>query len=452
MKRTRKLAILAGVLVGCCILTFCVTRYEEKKEEIQNSDAIILEVASDEVTALSWEYEKESLAFHKEESWIYDADEYFPVNEEKIEELLSVFQSFGVAFQIENVEDYGQYGLEDPEAIISLETEEQSYEVKLGNYSTMDSQRYVSIGDGNVYLVKEDPMETYEVTLADLIEYDEIPEMEQANCLTFSGAENYEIVYDEECTDSYRKDDVYFAEIDGTNIPMDTDLVEDYLQIFDTMTLGNYMTYNATEEELETYGLAEPDLTIQIHYVTEEEGKNFQISIAKDSEEESEDEEITAYARIGASSIIYKISGDTYEELMEASWKDLCHQKIFYASFEDLTKAEITLEEETYVITTEEEKDEIQYYCGKDEVDIEDFQRELAGMKLTRFTDDEPNGKEELSIIVNLDNENHPKMELTFYRHDGEECLACVNGESYAYVSRSDVVDLVEAVNAIVLN
>lgn len=455
MKRTRKLIILAGVLVGCCILTFCVTRYEEKKEEIQNSDEIILEVETEKVTALSWEYEKESFSFHKEENWIYDEDENFPVNEEKIEELLSLFQSFGVSFQIENVEDYAQYGLEDPEAVICLKTEEETYEIKVGNYSNMDSQRYVSIGDEKVYLVTEDPLETYEVALSDLIQNDEIPEMEQANCLVFSGAEDYEIIYDEECTDSYRKEDVYFAEVDGINTSMDTDRIEDYLQIFDTMTLGNYVTYHAAEEDLETYGLAEPDLMIQIHYVTGEEAGIFQMSIAKDpnqKEDLDEEEELLAYARINDSSIIYKISGDTYEELMQASPKELRHQNVFYATFGDLNKAEITLEDETYVITAKEEKDEIQYYCGKDKIEIADFQKELAGMKITRFTEAEPDGKEEIRILIKLDNEDHPKMELTFYRHDGEECLVCVNDEPYAYVSRSDVVDLVEAVNAIVLN
>lgn len=34
----------------------------------------------------------------------------------------------------------------------------------------------------------------------------------------------------------------------------------------------------------------------------------------------------------------------------------------------------------------------------------------------------------------------------------GENCLAVVDGETVCLVSRSDVIDIVEAVNAIVLN
>ena len=89
--------------------------------------------------------------------WTYDEDAAFPVDEEKIGELLEIFEEFGVSFVIEDVEDYGQYGLDDPEGTIRLEAGEESYEILLGDFSAMDSERYVSIGDGNAYLVKEDP-------------------------------------------------------------------------------------------------------------------------------------------------------------------------------------------------------------------------------------------------------------------------------------------------------
>ena len=153
MKRSKRIYILLGVLSVSCMATLGVMRWEEEKEKIENSDEIILELSGDQVTSISWEIESEKLAFHKDERWIYDEDEAFPVDEEKISELLKQFQEFGVSFVIEEVEDYGQYGLDDPACTIRLGTGEQSYEILLGSYSSMDSQRYVSIGDGNVYLV-----------------------------------------------------------------------------------------------------------------------------------------------------------------------------------------------------------------------------------------------------------------------------------------------------------
>ena len=76
-----------------------------------------------------------------------------PIKISEINELLSIFESFTASFIIEEVDDFDQYGLEEPTCTINIETSEDSYQITLGNYSTMDSKRYVSIDDGNVYLV-----------------------------------------------------------------------------------------------------------------------------------------------------------------------------------------------------------------------------------------------------------------------------------------------------------
>ena len=165
MSRSKKIYVLLGVLAVFCLITFGVSRYEEKKEKIKNSDEVVLELETEDVTALSWEYDQQTLAFHKDENWLYDEDENFPVTEEKITELLEPFREFGVSFIIEDVEDYGQYGLEDPLCTIKISTEEKDYEILLGDYSTMDEERYVSIGDGNAYLVQNDPMESFEIEI-----------------------------------------------------------------------------------------------------------------------------------------------------------------------------------------------------------------------------------------------------------------------------------------------
>lgn len=201
MNRSKKFYILLGILAAACIATFAVMQMEERKEQIKEAGEIILELPSESVQSLSWKYNEETLAFHKDETWLYDEDENFPVNEEKINELLKQFQAFAAAFIIEDVEDFGQYGLDAPICTINLSTEEQSYEVKLGDYSKMDSQRYVSIGDGNVYLVKHDPLDEYDTVLSDMIDHDEIPSFDHVSQIQFAGAEAYSIAYQENSVD-----------------------------------------------------------------------------------------------------------------------------------------------------------------------------------------------------------------------------------------------------------
>ena len=60
----------------------------------------------------------------------------------------------------------------------------------------MDAQRYVSIGDGHVYLVRMTPWTTI-VALKDLIDHDESPIFSgNVRKIQFSGTENYTIVYE----------------------------------------------------------------------------------------------------------------------------------------------------------------------------------------------------------------------------------------------------------------
>ena len=84
MKRSKRLGILTGVLVVVSALTFAIFQYQEQKEQISNSEEVILSINSEDVTSLSWEYEDTSLSFHKDDTWIYDEDEAFPVDEDKM--------------------------------------------------------------------------------------------------------------------------------------------------------------------------------------------------------------------------------------------------------------------------------------------------------------------------------------------------------------------------------
>lgn len=470
MKRAKKLYALLGVLVVVCVLTFAVSKYEEHKELIKNSDEIILELDASAVTQLSWEYGDISLAFHKEDEWSYDDDEAFPVNEEKVQELLKVFEAFGVSFVIEEVEDYGAYGLDDPECTIQIGTEDETYEILLGDFSVMDSKRYVSIGDGNAYLVNTDPMESYEITLEDMILNDELPYFDAVKSVEFAGAQEYTLTYEEESTDSYCADDVYFTTQGGKKVPADTSNVDSYLSTARSISLDEYASYNVTDEELADFGLDTPELTVTVVYLGDEEDEaseeTFVLNIARDPEEaaavaeaegaeeiseDDEEETITAYARIGESQIVYKLDGDSYETLMKASYDDLRHQNVFSADFDDVTQIDISLENSDYTITVEEEDDEKTYYYGEEAFEIYELKTSLNTLYAEEFTDEKATQKEEISVTVHLDNESFPQISLKFYRYDGEKCLAVVDGESVCFVRRSDVVDIIEAVNAIVL-
>ena len=467
MKRSKRLHILLGVLAAVGIVTFAVTQYEEKQEEIEASGEVVLEIDPAAVQTLSWEYDAETLAFHKDGTWVYDTDEAFPVDEERIDELLGVFEAFSAAFIIEDVTDYSQYGLDDPVCTIGISTGDTDYEIQLGDFSTMDSQRYVSIGDGNVYLATADPLDYFDAALRDMIDNDEAPDFGTVEAIRFDGDQTCQIAYQEYTEDSsytYCSDDVYFVQQEDAMLPLDTSRVEGYLDSISGLSLTDYVTYNVSEEELAEYGLDAPELSVTVTYVPEDSEQTAEFTLhisrdpdeqaaedAEDGEEDETEEEITAYARVGESQIVYQITGDSYEALMAAGYDDLRHYEMLTADFADVTGLDISLEGESYTITAEGSGEDKTFYYGEEELDIADLQSALENLSAASLTDEEPSQKQEISITVHLDNEAHPTVQIDLYRYDGEQCLAVLDGTPTSLVPRDMVVDLVEAVNAIVL-
>ena len=270
---------------------------------------------------------------------------------------------------------------------------------------------------------------------------------------------------------------------DGKNVPLDTSRVRRYLNTITSLDLSSYVTYDATQEELETFGLDEPDLSVTVNYTQTGEDEvvtpsTITLHISRNPEElaaaeaaEAKGEEpaaVTRYVRIGDSQIVYELNSADYAILSDASYNDLRHREVIWADLDDMTRMDISLDGETYTLTSVDDDDERQWYYGlpaeetpeetTDETAAEDpaldmtaFQDALKALTADSFTEEAPAGKKEISLTIHLDNENFQCVQIDLYRYDGESCLAVVDGESVSLVPRSSVVDLMEAVNAIVL-
>ena len=474
MKRYKRVIILAAVLVVACIATFALTRYEEKQENIRTSDEIIMQIPSENVLSVSWDYSGGGgLAFNKtDDGWKYQDDEAFPVSEEKVMDILEHFESYGVTFVIEDVTDYSQYGLDEPECTLHLATAERSYDIKMGDFSKMDEQRYIDIGDGNVYLVGEDPVDYVSSSLSNMILHDDTPGFEKVVDITFAGTENYTVVRTDESTNTYDpEDDIYFVERDGKTVPLNTASVKTFLNTITSLDLLTYATYNATAEELATYGLDDPTLSVTVNYTyTNDDDETVSdtctIHISENPEERAASDAavaegntataVTKYVRIGDSQIVYTMDDTDFAILKAASYDDLRHKTLYWGDFEIVKQIDITLEGEEHSIVSklegEEDAQELVWYYGETELDITTVQSALEALSADSFTDELPSKDEEIGITLHLDNENFPTVEIRLYRYDGSLCLAVVDGDPVSLVSRSSVMDLVEAVQAIVLN
>lgn len=469
MKRSKRLTILLGVLTAVCAATLLVTQIEDRKEQIKSAGETVLAVPVEEIQSLSWEYGGSSFSFHREDGWRYDDDDAFPVDGEALEGLLAQFQDFAVSFVIEDVTDFGLYGLEEPTCVIYLETEAESYTVALGDYSAMDAERYVSIGDGNVYLAKVDPLESFDAALDDFLRHDESLSYDTVQMIRFAGEENYTITRQEDSDAAFVAADEYYTQRGGATVPLDTDRVESYLEALTTLSLRDYVTYNATAADIASCGLDDPELTVTVDYVDlDGEEESYTLSICRDRDELAaateaeangeEPEAVTAYVRVGDSQLIYRVTEYSSNALRAASYNELRHREVLAADFDTVSELTVTLEGKSYTLLSKETDDgRVWHLDGADdgeEIDLSDVQDALEDLQAASsddFTADSPTGKKEIGLTVRFAEDSRDAVRIDLYRQDGARCLAQVDGESFAFVPRSDVVTLIEAVNAIVL-
>lgn len=169
--------------------------------------------------------------------------------------------------------------------------------------------------------------------------------------------------------------------------------------------------------------------------------------------EAGEEAEISAYIRAGDSQIVYKVPSGSYKKLAAAACNDFWHSEVLWADFSDIHQVDISLEGNSYTLTSEKDKDKsVWSYQDKDELEMGDFRSALENLTADEFTGEQPVQREEIGLTVHLDNENFPQIQIKLYRYDGSHCLAVVDGESVSLVERAAVVDLIEAIYTIVLN
>lgn len=464
MKRTKKLGIMLGVLALLCVMTFAISMVKEKKENIEISGETILSIPTETVKSFTWTEGEDTLAFHRTESgWAYDEDENFPASTEKVEALLKPFAAFGAGFTIEEAEDLGLYGLAEPTAKLTIETEEQTYEILMGDYSQMDQQRYVSIGDGKVYLAAHDPCDDFsEKTLRDLIQNDEVPDFhDTAKTIRFTGAETYEVTRRDR-SDSYRPEDLWYTERDGAELALNPAMVDDYLSQLNSGMLYNYTDYYAEGDDLAAYGLREPELTVEVVYSTVEE-QTFTLHIGLDPEQAAQQADMTeeerenadpiaAYAQVEGSHIVYRLDSTTYEQLARYRVDDLRHREVIPADVSAIQSLDVTLDGANCRLTTKQKEEKQVWYRDEKELTASDLTEALSDLRVDQFTDEQPgDNKLEISFTAVLDLTGEPKVKVELYRYDGMYCLAVVNGRPLGLVLRSDTVDLMEAVNRILL-
>ena len=153
MKRGKKLLILAAVLVVVAGGAFAALEFIPDEEAEVTESEVIYSLDAATLTNLSWTCDGETVSFdYNGEDWTYADDADFPLDPTRLNTMLSTLEEVTAAKTIEAADDLAQYGLEEPECTITVTADTETV-ISVGSETSLDGLRYVSIGDGSVYLV-----------------------------------------------------------------------------------------------------------------------------------------------------------------------------------------------------------------------------------------------------------------------------------------------------------
>lgn len=467
------LLVLAILIAGSFVATKLNPENQDGGEEETETGVSIFTLDADSATALSWTYGEETLSFENTDgAWAYAEDGSFPLDSAYIDAMLSALSDVAASKTIENAEDLSQYGLEEPACAISVTADGSSTEFLLGDETALDGARYLSMGDGNVYLVDSSLLNAFSYGLYDLVKLESIPAMSDLLGLSVESAgEQLEIVYLEDSGLAYSDAYVWFLEQEDGYLTLDTELTEALAETVTGLAWAECVDYHAEEDTLSAYGLDEPS-TVTVRYLesaevetneTDEDGnavyetvqteKSFVLELGASCED-------GYYARIAGSNLVYLVDSSAAESLLYTTYLDLLPDEVLLMDWDTVTAIDVTLDGVTYEIARETREvtdddgntsDETVYTLDGAEIAFEDILDSLdalssTGGAFTVGTDRSP----EIRFVFYRDTDAFSQVELAFYQYNSGDCLVTLDGSSTVFAARDDVAALVESVSAIV--
>ena len=373
---------------------------------------------------------------------------------------------------IEAPDDLAEYGLDEPECSISV-TAEAETTIDIGGETSLDGLRYVSIGDGNVYLVSSDLLTNFSCGLYDLVSKEAIPDMSDLVSFTVETASGtLDIEYLEDSGLAYTDRYTWFSLADGEYTALDNELTEDLVSLVTGLSWGECVDYDADVKDLGDYGLDTPSVTVSVSYIettevetnetdedgepvyeTREEEKTFNLELGSYSADGG------CYARIAGSEMIYLIDAGVCDSLLYADTASLLPEDVILLDWDKTTGFDIELGGETYSVDMElaEETDEegstlydYAFSLDGEEADFTDVLQQLEALSSTGSAEGVSTALgEEIAFTFHRNSENFAEVELVIYGYDSASCIAVLNGGSALFVPREDVQAIVDAVKAL---
>ena len=442
MKRKKTLLWMGGALV-VLLIAFAVVSQIQPKTTTPEADTA-QSLGEENLTSFTVTYEQPMTFVKIEEGWAYEADDTFPLDQDKAQAMAEVLENLSADKTIDAPSTDKTYGLDSPKCTVAFGEKI----LKIGSDDAMDGGRYFSLGDGKVYITSSDILSPFQYSMLDLVELQEAPMMENLAQVTLERKGMDTLVLKDRQSENltYSEDYIWFY----GSTPLDTETTEDLIRHGTDMTWEGCADYNAAD--LSAYGFDDPTLRLTIRGTGT---YTLEVGDAVSGQ---------YYAHMNDSRVIYWMDATDVNALLDADPANLYPNEVLLMDWDTVSSVTADLAGETWRFTSAA-RDKVSTEAGET---VEEGEQETywlldgtevsLGDVLTSVTDMTPTGSaagatptraEELSLTVSR--EGREDVILCFYRDTAKTSLVTLNGESEVYVNRTDVVTLCEAITAIVL-
>ena len=280
------LVVLSGAYVG--VKTYVAKQEAADTESAEEENPEIISIASADVKSIKFVIDKKEVTFEKDgDSWVKSDETGFPVDQDKIDTLVSSLNSIKAERTLENVEDASEYELDQPDNTITVTTEDGGTTViQLGMENDSTSQEYIDLNkdSSTVYVVSNSTFSSFEGTLYDFAKSGVFPTVDSSTVskISVDGKDSSYVV---------EKDKNNFWNItgDGETEKADSAKATSLASTLSSVAYASYVNYNCAEDELSQYGLDKPYAEITVDYQEKVEKE----STDDENEAENGDEEVS---------------------------------------------------------------------------------------------------------------------------------------------------------------
>jgi hypothetical protein len=280
------LVVLSGAYVG--VKAYVAKQEAADTESAEEENPEIISIASADVKSIKFVIDKKEVTFEKDgDSWVKSDETDFPVDQDKIDTLVSSLNSIKAERTLENVEDASEYELDQPENTITVTTEDgETTVIQLGMENDSTSQEYIDLNkdSSTVYVVSNSTFSSFEGTLYDFAKSGVFPTVDSSTVskISVDGKDSSYVV---------EKDKNNFWNItgDGETEKADSAKATSLASALSSMAYSSYVNYNCAEDEFSQYGLDKPYAEITVCY----QEKVKKESTDDENEAENGDEEVS---------------------------------------------------------------------------------------------------------------------------------------------------------------